>query len=435
VPARDLFFSTTNLKGVITSSNMVFVRLSRFGYDKLLGAPHNIIRHPKMPGGAFKLMWDTLQDGQPFCTYVDNLAADGSTYSVFATITPLGDDSYLSVRCRPQCTDLRSAVMGLFDETKQVEAEAEKIGKTPRIRAGIGAEHLVGLLEDAGFRDIEDFANQALPAEMAIRLAHPTNLARTDVDNSRANDLLTSAIGLSDALRQWLAHQELLNDFVSHLRRTVPQLRESLIEVQSAVTNTPVSSDGFDPMMIWVNLWAVMMDGIGPVLTDLEQSLDHLALSCQRAGFRISLAALHTEAVAQFASELRKGINAPGYSDNDRAAALSSLRRAIGDGIASTQQYMAINAALAATTLEQVRFAQGLIDVPRQVIGNWQASVSASSGENYDDISKVVLDQVAVTDSLMGSLDYLSQQIASIVYDTSDKGVDEACDTLLACMA
>ena len=60
-----------------------------------------------MPAGAFLLMWDTLTAGRPFCAYVDNLAADGSCYTVFATITPLGD-RYLSVRFRPLRTDLHS---------------------------------------------------------------------------------------------------------------------------------------------------------------------------------------------------------------------------------------------------------------------------------------------------------------------------------------
>lgn len=103
----DMFFSTTDSRGVIDRANSVFVRLSRYGRDELLGAPHNIIRHPVMPGGAFLAMWNALEAGEPFAAYVHNLAADGSTYDVFATITPL-DEGYLSVRIRP-------TVQALFD--------------------------------------------------------------------------------------------------------------------------------------------------------------------------------------------------------------------------------------------------------------------------------------------------------------------------------
>ncbi|WP_454226778.1 hypothetical protein [Propioniciclava flava] len=91
VGPEESFFSTTDGKGVILQSNDVFVRLSRYPRERLIGAPHNIIRRPAMPACAFLLMWDTLTAGRPFCAYVDNLAADGSCYTVFATITPLGE--------------------------------------------------------------------------------------------------------------------------------------------------------------------------------------------------------------------------------------------------------------------------------------------------------------------------------------------------------
>ena len=51
----ELFFSVTDSKGVIESSNEVFVRLSHSSHDELMASPHNIIRHPEMPGAAFKL--------------------------------------------------------------------------------------------------------------------------------------------------------------------------------------------------------------------------------------------------------------------------------------------------------------------------------------------------------------------------------------------
>lgn len=82
VGVDQLFFSTTDARGVIRHSNNVFIELSRYRRDELSGAPHNIIRHPEMPGGAFKAMWDTLKTGSPFAAYVRNLAADGSELSL-----------------------------------------------------------------------------------------------------------------------------------------------------------------------------------------------------------------------------------------------------------------------------------------------------------------------------------------------------------------
>ena len=95
VGVDQLFFSTTDARGVIRHSNNVFIELSRYRRDELSGAPHNIVRHPEMPSGAFKTIWDTLKTDSPFAAYVHNLAADGSEYDVFVTVTPLSDGGYL----------------------------------------------------------------------------------------------------------------------------------------------------------------------------------------------------------------------------------------------------------------------------------------------------------------------------------------------------
>ena len=124
VGVDEIFFSTTDAKGIIERSNDVFVRLSHFERDELAGAPHNLIRHPEMPGGAFHAMWATLKAGSPFAAYVRNLAANGSEYDVFATVTPLRSGGYLSVRTRPVCTDLFQTACAIYDDARSVEDQA-----------------------------------------------------------------------------------------------------------------------------------------------------------------------------------------------------------------------------------------------------------------------------------------------------------------------
>ena len=63
VEPEEIFFSTTDAKGVIEKANSVFVDISRYSWDDLIGAPHNIIRHPMMPGAAFLAMWTTIKTG------------------------------------------------------------------------------------------------------------------------------------------------------------------------------------------------------------------------------------------------------------------------------------------------------------------------------------------------------------------------------------
>ena len=85
---EELIVSKTDLKGRITYANDVFIRMAKYSYAELMGAPHSAIRHPDMPRCVFKLLWDTLQSRQEIFAYVVNLAKDGSHYWVFAHVTP-----------------------------------------------------------------------------------------------------------------------------------------------------------------------------------------------------------------------------------------------------------------------------------------------------------------------------------------------------------
>jgi PAS domain S-box-containing protein len=103
----DFIVSKTDLKGIITYGNRIFIRMSGYSELELLDAPHSILRHPDMPRVVFKLLWDTIQAKQEICAYVKNLAKDGSFYWVFANITPSFDADgnvigYYSVRRKPR---------------------------------------------------------------------------------------------------------------------------------------------------------------------------------------------------------------------------------------------------------------------------------------------------------------------------------------------
>jgi PAS domain S-box-containing protein len=103
----DFIVSKTDLKGLITYGNRIFIQMSGYSEEELLGTPHAILRHPDMPRVVFKLLWDTIQAKREICAYVKNLAKDGSFYWVFANITPSFDASgnligYYSVRRKPR---------------------------------------------------------------------------------------------------------------------------------------------------------------------------------------------------------------------------------------------------------------------------------------------------------------------------------------------
>ena len=96
----ELFISVTDRKGIIRLGNDVFVRVSKFAREELVGQPHNVIRHPDMPRCVFQALWDFLAAGKSVAAYVKNKAKDGSYYWVMAVVVP-ARDGYASVRLKP----------------------------------------------------------------------------------------------------------------------------------------------------------------------------------------------------------------------------------------------------------------------------------------------------------------------------------------------
>ncbi|MCV6588344.1 MAG: methyl-accepting chemotaxis protein [Marinobacterium sp.] len=109
----DELVTRTDLKGVITYVNPAFVEISGFSSEELLGASHNIVRHPDMPAAAFKDLWDTLQLGRPWTKMVKNRCKNGGYYWVKANVTPIMKGGritgYMSVRTRPSETEISAA--------------------------------------------------------------------------------------------------------------------------------------------------------------------------------------------------------------------------------------------------------------------------------------------------------------------------------------
>ncbi len=88
----NVIISQTDLKGVITYANRVFIQVCGYNKDELIGKPHNILRHPDMPKEVFQKMWQTIQNGQVWNGLIKNLRKDGLYYWVDTEILPLKND-------------------------------------------------------------------------------------------------------------------------------------------------------------------------------------------------------------------------------------------------------------------------------------------------------------------------------------------------------
>ena len=110
----ELIVSKTDPQGRITYANDVFLRLSGYDLDEVLGQPHNVIRHPEMPRGVFKLLWERLAAGREVFAFINNRAKNGDFYWVLAHVTPSYDArgaivSYHSNRRVPSASGVRAA--------------------------------------------------------------------------------------------------------------------------------------------------------------------------------------------------------------------------------------------------------------------------------------------------------------------------------------
>lgn len=147
---QDIIVSKTNLKGLITYGNGVFLDIADYSVAEIIGKPHNIIRHPDMPKCVFKLLWDTIKAGNEIFAYVINQAKNGDYYWVFAHVTPSFDEShrmvgYHSSRRKPSAQAVE-AVKGLY----KALLDAERKASTGKEAIEAGVNLLQSILQGKG---------------------------------------------------------------------------------------------------------------------------------------------------------------------------------------------------------------------------------------------------------------------------------------------
>jgi len=136
----ELIVSKTDTKGRITYGNDLFISLSGYSEPELLGAHHNIVRHPDMPKVIFKALWSAIQSGSEINAYVKNLSKDGSYYWVIANVTPSFDAKgsvigYYSVRRKPSKRALDTIIplyarLLLVEKSQGLEASERELETT-----------------------------------------------------------------------------------------------------------------------------------------------------------------------------------------------------------------------------------------------------------------------------------------------------------------
>ncbi len=145
---NEFIVSKTDTTGRLMYINQTFMEIADYTEAELQNQQHSIIRHPDMPRGVFKLLWNTIQSGKEIFAYVMNMTKHGDHYWVIAHVTPSYDTNgqlcgYHSNRRVPSKAAL-DVIKPIYKEMLAIEAGSRKDGPDESIA------YLLSILEEKG---------------------------------------------------------------------------------------------------------------------------------------------------------------------------------------------------------------------------------------------------------------------------------------------
>lgn len=329
VGVHELFFSTTDSRGVIAQANKVFVDIARKARADLIGAPHNIIRHPDMPGGAFRIIWETIGAKVPACAYVENIAGDGSSYWAFATVTPLPGKGYLSVRSRPCNLPMMDRVIALYRQVRAEEREGLQRGVAAGTVARYGQQRIEEELRALGYATYQDFMLHILPAEVdARRKVGGSAPKRPDADGPARTmlDAVTMVEADVSALNRNLHEADLvagdLDRTVEAVMGDLAVLETALREVRGAIVDHAAKA----PMLVGATpAVEAQCAEVGTSLRGVRTRVAEVQARRRQLRFSTALAQMQAECICHFAAAVIDGEEDGETSRNATRSLVTSL--------------------------------------------------------------------------------------------------------------
>ncbi len=309
---EELFFSRTDAKGILRSGNDVFVRISGYAREELLGQSHNIVRHPVMPRAAFRVLWEHLQAGRPVVAYVCNLSKDGSRYWVLASVVPV-PGGFLSIRLKPTSA-LFEIVKGIYADVLAHEQRAE--AGDPRVRKRAieaGVQRLTELLAAQGFADYATFmrvafAEQVLARSRALaadgrggepsREADGGHLTAIVSASQTTERLLTGLVGRLDD------YAHVGEDFAAKSRFLLELAGDVRLGSLNAILAAAHMTDNAAALGAVAGIMRGRAEVSAPLIEALSAGIDHTVAVLAQMRFDVCLAQLQTEMLTVFADGL-----------------------------------------------------------------------------------------------------------------------------------
>lgn len=417
VGAEDLFFSVTDRRGVIEQANATFARISAMTRDQLIGAPHNVVRHPMMPGGAFRLMWHQLLDGVPFVGYMHNLAADGARYDVLATVTPLPNGGFLSVRTRPLVEDSRELAWLLYQTTCEVEDHLRHAGLSRPEAAERGAEHLVGMMRDADLGSPEETMYDTLPAEVTALDARLGGLPHRPDATGLLRELADEVGAVFDGINTLMDRLEPISGLILGMRDASAVLRSAIdrsTTLASALAAHPVD-DVAGPLAESQRRWTALGGEVDALMHVLMADMEDFRRVASKSRFLIALARLHTYMCGYFVAEL--------IDDGPEAAEALPAMRALGDALAggfeALERQVPVQRRSTAEAIRRIEGAARLLEAPADVMREWKELAGSA---DLPDPVRQLLPQVDVE---LSASAMAVQQLRSIAEKCTEAGLPD----------
>jgi PAS domain S-box-containing protein len=328
---EELFFSTTDRRGVIAYGNETFVRISGYDSAEMIGSAHSIVRHPDMPRTVFRLLWDGIQAGRTIVAYVKNLAADGRYYWVCAMVTPI-DGGYLSLRLKPSTARFEQ-VQALYRDIRRVELEIEGAGGSRPDAIEAGARRLDEALAALGTDGYEPFMERVLLDEVGARrralqgrgaarrgrLASAADLAGAAVHCGRIEREVRGLFARLDAFAEL---ERGLDGKISFVRLLAEDLRRMAV---NAEVRTARLGHGGRTLQVVAGQMAASARSVSATTRRMCERMREVADALRSAGYRIATSDLSVEMMGRFIGELGATDGGPADGAGKRIAQLAEV--------------------------------------------------------------------------------------------------------------
>lgn len=284
----ELFFSTTDAKGQISSWNDVFCRVAGYKPDEIKGKPHNIVRHPDMPRCVFQLFWDYLLSAKSIGAYVKNRAVTGEYYWVYALASPI-PDGFLSIRIKPT-SPLLATIESAYTELLNHEAE---FGKDWRSGMQSSALQLGQKLKSLGFKNYDEFMTETLKVELGSRRIAMHGSASKVISQHEALGSTLQRVGqIFDSL-------QLLGELRTALSSQETFLVELDLQLNRVALNSGVRAAHLGTSGLALGVIGEEISRVAHAVTDevetLKKEVAALTEALKLTTFHISLALLQSE--------------------------------------------------------------------------------------------------------------------------------------------